>query len=87
LDNRAHFEQWQYIFFEHYHQLIEDVQRRRKIVMDDYGATNPTEFFALGSESFFEESIKLRDEHPELYGVLMRYYKQDTAKLWEDAST
>ena len=53
--------------------------------MDDYGSTNPAEFFAVGSESFFEESIKLRDKHPDLYGVLKQYYKQDPAAWWEDA--
>ena len=85
LDNRALHTRWQEVFSEHYSQLISDIQRRRKTVLDDYGATNPAEFFAVASESFFEESIKLNDKHPELYEVLQSYYKQDPARFWEDA--
>ena len=84
LDHSDHFVQWQEVFSEHYAQLLEDIQRNRKTVLDDYGATNPAEFFAVASESFFEESIKLQDKHPDLYDVLMQYYKQDPARFWRE---
>ncbi len=44
-----------------------------------YAATNPAEFFAVATEVFFERPHELRQMHPELYRVLMRFYKQDPA--------
>ena len=47
--------------------------------IDDYGATNPAEFFAVVTEMFFESSRALKQSHPELYGQLARFYRQDPA--------
>jgi MtfA peptidase len=44
-----------------------------------YGATNPAEFFAVGTEAFFELPVPLRAGEPELYRVLARFYRQDPA--------
>ena len=46
-------------------------------VLRDYGATNPAEFFAVATESFFERSEELRKRAPELYAVLRRFYGFD----------
>jgi Mlc titration factor MtfA (ptsG expression regulator) len=46
-------------------------------VLDEYGATNPAEFFAVATECFFEKSAQLRRKHPELYEELKEYYRQD----------
>lgn len=40
-----------------------------------YGATNPTEFFAVISEYFFEQPDLLKTNHPDLYEMLGRIYK------------
>lgn len=40
-----------------------------------YGSTNPTEFFAVVSEYFFEQPGLLNTNHPELYEMLERIYK------------
>lgn len=42
-----------------------------------YAGVNPAEFFAVASESFFDDPRTLRREHPDLYGVLSEYYRQD----------
>lgn len=42
-----------------------------------YGATNPTEFFAVISEYFFEQPVLLKKNHPELYEMLGRIYKTE----------
>jgi Mlc titration factor MtfA (ptsG expression regulator) len=42
-----------------------------------YGATNPTEFFAVVSEYFFERPDLLKANHPELYEMLGRIYKTE----------
>jgi Mlc titration factor MtfA (ptsG expression regulator) len=43
--------------------------------IDMYGATNTTEFFAVISEYFFEQPERLKANHPELYEMLGRIYK------------
>ena len=48
-------------------------------VLDDYGAVNPGEFFAVATEVFFSRAVALREEKPELYGVLSGFYRQDPA--------
>ena len=46
------------------------------IDIDMYGSTNPTEFFAVISEYFFERPDLLKANHPELYEMLERIYKR-----------
>ena len=48
-------------------------------VLRAYAATNPSEFFAVATETFFEQPIALQAEKPRLYDVLARYYLQDPA--------
>jgi len=48
-------------------------------VLRDYAATNPGEFFAVATETFFTDPVALRERHPDLYDVLAAYYRQDPA--------
>jgi hypothetical protein len=48
-----------------------------KTAIDEYGATNPAEFFAVATESFFERPRDLQQRHPALYEELKRFYLQD----------
>lgn len=43
--------------------------------MDCYGATSPSEFFAVATEVFFEEPEDFREEWPEFYELLQRFYQ------------
>lgn len=45
--------------------------------LDPYGAQGPDEFFAVASEAFFVAPAVLKEEHPVLYGVFVRFYRQD----------
>jgi Mlc titration factor MtfA (ptsG expression regulator) len=58
--------------------------RRGKSVIDDYGADQPAEFFAVAVEAFFESALALRQGHERLYSFLARYFDQDPA-AWDDA--
>jgi Mlc titration factor MtfA (ptsG expression regulator) len=60
--------------------------RRGWSVIDDYGAEDPVEFFAVSVEAFFERSLALRQGHGELYGLLRDYFRQDPA-AWPDTSS
>jgi Mlc titration factor MtfA (ptsG expression regulator) len=46
-------------------------------LLDNYGATNPAEFFAVSTEAFFERPCALRACHPKLYSELQKYFQQD----------
>jgi len=68
---------WAQVMTEEYQQLCNDVERGVKTVMDSYGATNPAEFFAVATETFFEKPHQLLKKHPALYEQLQRYYQLD----------
>jgi Mlc titration factor MtfA (ptsG expression regulator) len=42
-----------------------------------YAATSPVEFFAVITEYFFEQPNKLKENHPDLYEMLVRIYKTE----------
>jgi Mlc titration factor MtfA (ptsG expression regulator) len=46
-------------------------------VIDLYGATNPAEFFAVVTETFFEKPAELAQFHPALYGEFRKLYRVD----------
>ncbi len=46
-------------------------------VIDDYGATNPAEFFAVITEAFYERPRALKMKHPALFAQLQNFYRQD----------
>ena len=44
-----------------------------------YAGVNPSEFFAVATESFFDIPVALRRQEPDLYDVLADFYHQDPA--------
>ncbi|MBD2180746.1 zinc-dependent peptidase [Planktothrix sp. FACHB-1355] len=66
---------WAEVMTKEYQRLCNDVQLDRKTVIDSYGATNPAEFFAVATETFFEKPHQLQNQHPALYQLLQRYYQ------------
>jgi len=53
-----------------------DFQKNRKSGLDRYGATNPAEFFAVLGEVFFETPQKLVDAYPDIYEIMVEFFKQ-----------
>jgi Mlc titration factor MtfA (ptsG expression regulator) len=45
--------------------------------LDDYAARNHAEFFAVATEAFFCQPLRLRDRLPALYDQLQRFFRQD----------
>jgi len=68
---------WAHILAEEFEELNDDLEHHHKSVMDYYGATNPAEFFAVATETFFEKPRQLSDKHPELFELLKNYYAVD----------
>ncbi|OGV32842.1 MAG: hypothetical protein A2020_08005 [Lentisphaerae bacterium GWF2_45_14] len=69
--------QWQMIFSRNYESLRKKARRGRHDIIDDYGATNPAEFFAVATETFFDYPRQLLAQHPDLYMELKAYYRLD----------
>jgi Mlc titration factor MtfA (ptsG expression regulator) len=70
----------QQIMTAEYAQLARAAEDGRATLLDKYGATNPTEFFAVATECFFEQPVQMQRLHPQLYEVLQVFYGQDPAK-------
>jgi hypothetical protein len=45
--------------------------------INPYGLTNEAEFFAVASEYFFENPVRMKQKHPELYTMLEQIFHQD----------
>jgi len=71
---------WAAIIARHYDDLVSAAASGRDTVLDYYGATNKAEFFAVATETFFEQPIQLRQQQPELYDALRVFYGQDPAQ-------
>ncbi len=74
LQQKSDYDIWAKVMTAEYQQLCQDVQQGVKTVIDSYGATNPAEFFAVATETFFEKPQQLFNQHPALYELLKRYY-------------
>ncbi len=77
LAERSAYATWAHVFNQEYNALVDLTRRGGKDTMDRYGATNPAEFFAVATETFFEKPRQLKAKHPELYEELQCYYKVD----------
>jgi len=80
LERRSRYTTWARVLSKEYEVLQKNMRKRRSSVLDKYGATNPAEFFAVATETFFEKPKQMVKKHPELYDELRNYYKLDPAK-------
>ena len=78
--NRQQYQRWQQIMVDAFEKLQFNTDMGLPTVIRSYGATNPTEFFAVVTEIFFEKPRRLQDEDPELYDVLREFYQQNPAQ-------
>jgi Mlc titration factor MtfA (ptsG expression regulator) len=70
---------WRTVFSEAYDRFERAAAANRRTLVDPYGAGDPSEFFAVVTESFFERPLALRREYPALYDELADYYRVDPA--------
>ncbi len=70
---------WAQVMSREYRELITQVHTGHASVIDPYGASSPAEFFAVVTETFFENPVALRADHPDLYALLRDFYGQDPA--------
>jgi Mlc titration factor MtfA (ptsG expression regulator) len=77
LPGREAYRSWAKVFRENYADFLEKVDAGKRTLIDDYGATNPAEFFAVATETFFEKPRQLFRMRPDLYDELKGYYGVD----------
>ncbi len=82
LPERSMYTPWARVLTKEYEKLLDDLEHHRRNCIDSYGATNPAEFFAVITETFFEAPRRLLKCHPELYEQLKLFYKQDPVKRY-----
>ena len=72
-------ERWHEVCERAFLVLRARIEHGRQSVIDEYGATNEAEFFAVVTEQFFDRPHELRASEPDLYELLRDFYRQDPA--------
>lgn len=67
-------QQWSRIMPAAFEELAHICQMGIPNLLDCYGATNPAEFFAVASESYFEQPAELQYQWPEVFELLDAFY-------------
>jgi len=83
LKNRSSYKTWGKVLSNDFMELQLKTQSNQVDVMDSYGATNPAEFFAVATETFFEKPKQLHCKHPRLFEELKNYYNLDPT-VWAE---
>jgi MtfA peptidase len=80
LRDRIEYRDWVTICSREYLRLKHDAQAGRQSFLNAYAATNEAEFFAVATEQFFDQPLRMKEHAPDLYRVLNEYYRQDPAE-------
>jgi MtfA peptidase len=71
--------EWSQTLEGEFERFVARVDAGEDTALDPYGANGPDEFFAVASESFFTVPTRMKGEHPALYAMFARFYRQDPA--------
>ena len=85
LNSDALYDRWANVMEREFEQLKIDNERNHEGALPAYGASNPGALFVAATEAFVEKPYKLKTTHPELYSVLLGYYKIDWAERLHSA--
>ncbi len=81
LGSRSSYRSWAAVLSRDFANLRMQAMVQQQGVMDHYGATNPAEFFAVATETYFEKPYQMAERHPELFHELGKFYRVDP-RLW-----
>jgi MtfA peptidase len=79
LADRRQARRWHEVMTAEFQRLCRAAESNRATLLDHYGATDESEFFAVATECFFEQGAELRRRHQRLYELLRDFYRQDPA--------
>jgi len=77
LADSKRYREWSAAFQPAFAKFQRKLSRGKRTVIDPYGATNPAEFFAVLTETFYEKPRQLKKHYPEVYAQLCDYYRVD----------
>ncbi|HLO93367.1 MAG TPA: M90 family metallopeptidase [Burkholderiaceae bacterium] len=85
LGSREAHAHWAEVMQAEYRALKQTLAQGEPSLLDSYAATDEAEFFAVASESFFEQGELMARHHPRLYALLADYYGLQTRHWQTDA--
>jgi Mlc titration factor MtfA (ptsG expression regulator) len=77
LGSTERYRSWSQVLSRNFANLRRDAMWGQHGVLDHYGASSPAEFFAVATESFFEQPHAMAARHPDLYGEFLKYFRVD----------
>ncbi|MCS0590055.1 zinc-dependent peptidase [Massilia norwichensis] len=77
LGSAERYRRWSETLARDFELLRRETYWGQRDVLDPYGASSPAEFFAVATESFFEQPHALAARHPELYAEFQCYFRVD----------
>ncbi|MES2740276.1 MAG: M90 family metallopeptidase [Pseudomonadota bacterium] len=77
LGSVSRYRRWAEVLSRDFANLRRDALYLQHSVLDHYGATNPAEFFAVATETFFEKPHLMAARHGALYAELEQFYRVD----------
>ncbi len=80
LPDKGIYPEWRDVMTREYNHLCEEAEHAVRDVIDWYGATNPAEFFAVTTESFFCNPLALKKAHEKLYELFIEFYQLNPAE-------
>jgi MtfA peptidase len=84
LADASHYLSWARVMSAEFAAFQRRVARGKESVLDEYGTTDPGEFFAVATEAFFEKPRELQQKHPRLFAQLRRFFRVDPT-TWQRA--
>ena len=69
--------EWTQSLSKAYDMLVNEIRNHEKTAINEYAATNPAEYFAVISETFFTAPKLIKQHNPEVYKQLVLFYKQE----------
>ncbi|MGK0271655.1 MAG: Mlc titration factor MtfA (ptsG expression regulator) [Cocleimonas sp.] len=67
---------WTQSLSQAYDILVSKIRNHEQTAINEYAATNPAEFFAVISETFFTAPAIVKQHSPDVYDQLVLFYKQ-----------
>jgi len=77
LGHEHSYRSWAGVLSDEFEALREASWNDEESLLDHYGATNPAEFFAVATETFFENPWRMAEYHGPLFEALRGYYRID----------
>lgn len=73
--------EWKSLFMQEWQKMSRGVDHS---YLRPYAGTNEAEFFAVATESFFENPWEMRARNPRLYNALKEFFNLDTAEILKE---